>query len=332
MKNKPCVSIIIPVYNVEKYLKQCVESVIRQSFKDVEIILIDDGSKDGSGKICDDFAKRDPRIKVFHKKNGGLSDARNYGIDRASGQYIMFIDSDDWIDYDYVATYVEVAKNETADLVVGGIKSAYGKNEKAVPLKTIKHVSPHELFKEMFLGNGEVISACGKIYSREIFSKIRYDYGELYEDFLLFDKIVENSSNIIRIDYSGYFYYVRNDSITKSCFNKKRLVLIKKSEDYIKYSKERFPDLVDASVRRYVVSCFNVLSASIKDKSNDRITRRIRRDILSCNKRIIFGNEYSIKDKFQTVLLYGGLTPYRCVLKMHYAIKMKRASGGVNDD
>ena len=101
-KNDILVSVILPVYNVEKYLIKCLDSVIRQTYQKLEIILVDDGSTDSSGKICDEYANKDGRIKVFHKKNGGLSDARNYGIERSTGEYLAFIDSDDYVDDDYI--------------------------------------------------------------------------------------------------------------------------------------------------------------------------------------------------------------------------------------
>ena len=111
------VSIIVPVYKVESYLPQCIESIINQTYPNLEIILIDDGSPDACGKICDEYAKQDKRIKVFHKQNGGLSDARNYGVARASGEYLSFVDSDDWIEPDMFEVLVKVADDNKADLV-----------------------------------------------------------------------------------------------------------------------------------------------------------------------------------------------------------------------
>ena len=115
---KHLVSIVVPVYNVEKYLKRCVDSIINQSYNNIEILLVDDGSTDSSGKICDDYLKKDSRIKVIHKQNGGLSDARNFGIDKSTGDYLSFIDSDDWIEKDMIMNLFNSIINEKSDISI----------------------------------------------------------------------------------------------------------------------------------------------------------------------------------------------------------------------
>lgn len=115
----PLISVIVPVYNVERYLNQCIDSILAQTYKDFELILVDDGSKDKSGEICDEYVKKDSRIRVFHKKNGGVSSARNYGIDNAQGTYICFVDSDDWVDETYLE---DMLKPGDYDWIIQGIK------------------------------------------------------------------------------------------------------------------------------------------------------------------------------------------------------------------
>jgi raffinose-raffinose alpha-galactotransferase len=118
---KPLVSVIIPVFNVEQYIERCVESVINQEYKNIEIILVDDGSTDQSGMLCDELATKDERIHVIHKKNGGLSSARNSGLEHASGEWVTFIDSDDWVTEDYVSGMYNTAEMSKADVVIGGV-------------------------------------------------------------------------------------------------------------------------------------------------------------------------------------------------------------------
>ena len=133
---KDLISIIIPVYNVEKYLKECVDSVRKQTYKNLEIILIDDGSKDNSGKLCDELAKEDNRIKVIHKENGGLSDARNVGIENATGEYIQFIDSDDFVEKDMIEIYIMIFVKKK--LMFQCVHFIYIKMEKKQQMQAIK--------------------------------------------------------------------------------------------------------------------------------------------------------------------------------------------------
>ena len=140
----PSLSIIIPVYNVETYLKECVKSVLMQTFKDFEILLIDDGSKDSSGKLCNEIALKDSRMRVFHKSNGGLSSARNYGIDRALGEYIIFLDSDDfWIDKDILSLLVKKAESQNLDVVRGEFINVDAKGKQLYTPDLRKHSVNH---------------------------------------------------------------------------------------------------------------------------------------------------------------------------------------------
>ena len=131
------VSVIVPVFNVEKFLEKCVSSITNQTYKNLEILLVDDGSTDNSGTICDNFSKNDNRLKVFHKKNGGLSDARNYGIERATGSYIMFIDSDDWIENDTIELLLDKTIEEKSDIVVFGISKDYDDGRRKIRIPTV---------------------------------------------------------------------------------------------------------------------------------------------------------------------------------------------------
>lgn len=318
---KPIVSIIVPVYNVEKYLNRCVDSIINQSYKDIEIILVNDGSTDNCGKIIDDYKNNDDRVKVIHKENGGLSDARNFGIDVAKGKYLMFIDSDDWVDDKYVETFLNVMIEEKADLVIGKIKSVF--NEKNIPinLKNRIMLSRVDAYRKMFLEDGSIISACAKMYKKELFDTLRFEKGKLYEDFLIFDKIIEGSNKIVYIDYLGYYYFIKSNSITRSNFNPNRMVLIDKSKYYIEFCKCKYPILNNAAIRRYVVSCYNILASSTLDKKYNDYSRKIRKEIIKYNNLIFKIPEFTRKDRIQALIINLGVIPYRFSLKLHNFIK-----------
>ena len=193
----PVISVIVPVYNVEKYLNQCVNSILAQTYKDFELILVDDGSKDKSGEICDEYVKKDSRIRVFHKKNGGVSSARNYGIDNAQGTYICFVDSDDWVDETYLE---DMLKPGDYDWIIQGIKinDKYRKykNEFLKDKYAILNALIENEAERDFLFRGP----CSKLFKKDLINnnKLRYNTNiYLGEDYLF---------NICYINYIGNAY------------------------------------------------------------------------------------------------------------------------------
>lgn len=180
---KELISVIIPVYNVEKYLNKSIESVIKQTYKELEIILVDDGSTDSSGKICDEFAQKDDRIKVIHKKNGGLSDARNAGISEAKGKYLGFIDSDDYIDKNFYEILYNVLKKYNSDISICKHRETYTDYEENTSKLEIKEqvFNTEQALKELLLF-GEVNNyAWNKLYKKELFNEINYPVGKKWK-------------------------------------------------------------------------------------------------------------------------------------------------------
>ena len=206
------ISVIIPVYNVEKYLKRCLDSVVNQTYKNLEIILVDDGSTDKSGNICDEYAAKDKRIIVIHKENGGLSDARNKGLDICTGDYISFIDSDDWIEngfYEYVVNNVK-----DNDLLIFDYYITNGKFSKWIKYKNTEV----ELSKEkclIELAKAKLQSyACNKIYKLYLFDNIIFPEGRNYEDQAIMHLIVDKSTNIRYYNKAFYNYFQNPKGIT----------------------------------------------------------------------------------------------------------------------
>ena len=179
---KDLISVIIPVYKVEEYINRCIDSVINQTYKNLEIILVDDGSPDGCPKICDEYAKKDSRIRVIHKQNGGLSDARNVGIDNANGKYITFIDSDDWIPIDSINILYKNLINTKSEISSGCLLEVFSDNRKNYSNNDYEVYSKIEGLKNLFLLHDISNSASGKIYDISLFDNIRYPVGKLYED------------------------------------------------------------------------------------------------------------------------------------------------------
>jgi len=216
MKN-PLLSIIVPVYNVEPYLVDCLESIINQSFEDFELILIDDGSTDYSGHIIDNYAIKDKRIVVIHQKNQGLSGARNAGLDLAKGEYITFVDSDDKIQEDTYKKNMEVLLKDFNIDALQFPTSGFFDNTKIVYNKIF--VGESDVFTNWWEGNILNFSMCNKIFHNKIFSNIRYPIGHVFEDYFL---VVELSNIIKKIYISNkgcYFYRVREGSISSGVYS-----------------------------------------------------------------------------------------------------------------
>lgn len=216
--DKKLISIIVPIYNIESFISRCIESIIKQTYKNLEIILVDDGSTDGSGVICDKYALKDPRIKVIHKENGGLSDARNTGLDAVSGEYITFIDGDDWYDKTIINDLIkEISKDVQVISYSFSLNYSGGKEiKRLVPNKTM-------LFDKaaLELCNGTIDSSvCSKLFKKEFIKNTRFKKGRLNEDFYFLLELSINNyhSNFIfkQINLSGYHYYMREGSITHS--------------------------------------------------------------------------------------------------------------------
>lgn len=218
MDNK-LVSVIIPVYNVEKYLKRCLDSVVCQSFRNLDILLIDDGSTDDCPQICDEYAARDSRIKVVHKKNGGLSDARNVGIDSASGNYLCFVDSDDVVHPDFVLKLlnaIEVTRKKIAVCLFENFSDDCKLNfehRKKLPVQLNVEESIDYYCELNPSKSTAFISSCTKMYSRELFSNIRFPVGEIYEDGLVSYRLIDHAGGVAFLDEPLYGYYMRADSI-----------------------------------------------------------------------------------------------------------------------
>lgn len=222
-------SIIVPIYNVEKYLKKCIDSILEQTYKNLEIILIDDGSTDNSGKICDEYENKDCRIKVIHKKNGGLSDARNYGISIATGDYLGFIDSDDVIDRDMYEILYEKITQYNADIAICGFKKFFeGENIEYKKSEKYEIYTSKEAIKQLLLDN-LTNHAWNKLYNKKLFEDIRYPKGKNFEDIGTTYKLFLKSKKIINIHSECYGYLLRGNSITgkineKSLFDQIELI------------------------------------------------------------------------------------------------------------
>lgn len=225
------ISVIIPCYNVEKYIDRCMESVLNQTYRKLEIILVDDGSTDGTGKICDRYSQTDARVKVIHKENGGLSSARNAGLDICQGEYIFFVDSDDWITIDAVQYLYDLRKKYNADFSM----AAYVRTRANEKRDCLRHdymeceLTQLEFLSKLFkIGTQENVQfAWAKLYKSELFDNIQYPAGVIFEDVPTTFHIAVGSGKIAYSSHVIYYYYVNPNSITEENFNDRKFDLIK---------------------------------------------------------------------------------------------------------
>lgn len=218
------ISVIVPVYNVEPYLCRCIDSIIAQTYKDLEIILVDDGSPDNCGAICDEYAVKDSRVKVIHKKNGGLSSARNAGLVAATGEYIAFVDSDDWIDCTMYAKMVQLAAYYDADIVECGYrwvkpdKTLDDKNNRSVDVYSNLEALNMLYFGDQMFG-GISIVAWNKIYRKMLFDEIRYPEGFIHEDVGTTPKLIYLANRVVKINQNFYNFFFSPNSISRSPYS-----------------------------------------------------------------------------------------------------------------
>ena len=261
------ISVIVPVYNVENYLKICLNSIINQSFDATkyEIILVDDGSTDNSGIICDNYAKKYSNIRVIHKKNGGLSDARNYGIDNANGKYLTFIDSDDAVGKYFLEILYDLVKKYNVDIssVAAISVKKIDVNEFLKTSKTIeeKKLSKKEALAAALIREGIGISAWAYLYDKKLFNNIRYPKGALYEDLLTTPYILDKANKGVAVsDAIQYLYYVRNDSITHRGISEKDLIWFRGMDKLENYLYEEYShDLKKEFQARYLTDIIGIL-------------------------------------------------------------------------
>lgn len=253
----PLISVIVPVYEVEPYLRRCVDSILVQTFADFELILVDDGSPDRCGAICDEYAQKDVRVHVIHQKNGGLSAARNAGIDWAfansDSQWLTFIDSDDWVHPHMLEYMYSAVQRHNMRLCI----CAYTEFEIERPLERYKSVTSYTSPVESYYVENWVQStvACAKLYYKECFSEIRYPNGKIYEDGYVTYKLLFMNKEIAVIDEPLYAYYINPNGITKSGWTPARMDGIQSLEEQLRYfTVHKFDLAKKACIDRYVNS------------------------------------------------------------------------------
>ena len=322
------VSVIVPVYNINECVQRCVDSIIRQTYRYLEIILVDDGSTDDSGDICDKYQKYDERIVVFHKENGGLSDARNYAIDRARGEYLAFIDGDDVVHRCYIQILLENLIKNKADISVCCHKSFSDDSEvkkiieKKVNNKETQVYDSVAAITDMWYRKNITTSAWGKLYKREVIKNVRYPKGLLCEDLATTYRYFYNADKIVFDKHKLYYYFERPGSIFTSKFLKMSIDRTSISEELLKWSVQTGDQkLIAAANSRNFTSCLQGLKdAPFSDESSEYL-RYLYNSLPKHRKDIITDSNAGIKNRLMALISFIGAKRIRSIILLGKCIR-----------
>ena len=303
------ISIIIPVYNVEQYLEACMKSILNQTYQHIEVILVDDGATDSSGKMCDYYATVDKRVKVIHKKNGGLSDARNKGISQASGEYIMFVDSDDIVSPDFVEYLWNLLEYTSADIAICDPVHCYpGKSCNFEPETLRKVFKPEEAIVEMLYQKSFLVAAWGKLYKKECFKDIFFPYGMLFEDSAIMYKVFDKTQKIVYGNAKLYGYMHRDGSITTKTFSKKDCDILIICDQLTEYMSSRSKKLQNAACSYQAAAAFRIYMNAPRNGMFESEIKKSQQ-LLKVNRKLLMQDPYIRKKLKMALLLYTFARP-----------------------
>lgn len=303
------VSVIIPVYNVQDYLARCVDAVLAQTYTDLEIILVDDGSLDVSGDMCDDYAAQDSRIRVIHKSNGGLSDARNAGLDVMRGDYVTFIDADDYVHPSFVEVLVDTIKKTKSQIAVCTWQEL---NDGCSPRKVKTHnarckiYDQEEAINSVFYQRKLNHSACSRLFERRLFDSLRFPEGALYEDLAVIYPLLVQVDRVALV-YAPMYYYMHREGSIITTMSLRRTHVLDHLEKLEQQVMDEAPQYLPAVRSRHLSACFNMLRLMPLDSPAwVPVKERCWNYIISMRNLCIIDKNMRIKNKIAILLSYLG--------------------------
>ncbi len=324
---EPLISVIVPVYQVEAYLDRCMASLLAQTYENLEIILVDDGSPDGCPGLCDSYAQKDRRVRVIHQDNRGLSGARNTGIEAAGGDYLAFVDSDDYVSRDFIRTLYELL--EETGCAISQCRFAYVKGE---PLRGTKDRDYHMYRGESLMGQlygPEEEATCfvvawNKLYKRELFAGIRYPLGRIHEDEATTYRLFHEGKKLVFTERILYGYYTENAGSITAVFSRKRLQWLTAQEERILFFQENgYERLLPAAYRKLCDACITFYLRCTKETEEQAA---VQKDLMESLKRYcIQGDRWIRRLPFRTRTGYWLF----CVSPFLYEKLLKGMQGSV---
>lgn len=313
------ISVLVAVYNVDKYITKCLDSIINQTYSNIEIVIVDDGSTDNSKKICTEYAKKDKRIKVFEIEHGGLSKVRNYGIKVAAGKYIYFVDSDDYLDNDLLETLYNNIKKENADISCCSFYEVF--KSKIIKKNSVNEyfvMSSHDAILKSFQDEGLSVYAWNKLFKKELFNDIEFPLGKKSQDRFVMYQIFDKCQKIVYQSICKYYYVQRKDN-TSMTLSKINTDSIEASLNAINYLK-KYPQIINYATANYLLSelkCYKkkVLYSKKIDKTS---RKKILNDLKMYPNSIMSG-----KNKIEFLLLKYFPHIYKIVCYIYYSKKYR---------
>ncbi|MDO4838899.1 MAG: glycosyltransferase [Clostridia bacterium] len=303
------ISVVIPVYNVEKYLRKCVDSVLNQTISNYEIILVDDGSPDGCPAVCDAYAAKYSNVIAFHKANGGLSDARNYGVQHASADYVVFVDSDDYVDPEYLESLWKLHVKYGADITVQGVRreTESGKLLNAIE-SSREHVSaPEDALALMLIGKEIGIFAVGKLYPRTFLLNTPFPVGKLHEDIFTTYLLLDQGTKAAIGKGSYYHYVIRDGSILTANFSIHHMDSFTGANEIIQFVKAKYPGIINAAYIRLALESNALLHRAMQSEQYAMVRKNVMTAMDGKWQMLLHSKELPTVVKLQ--LLFCKLSP-----------------------
>jgi glycosyltransferase involved in cell wall biosynthesis len=311
------ISVVVPVYKVEIYLNRCIDSILHQSYKNIELILINDGSPDNCPTICDDYANKYDCIKVIHKENEGVSAARNTGLQIAKGKYIAFVDSDDYIHTDYLITLMFMLSNSEAQISICAHKEVFDSERNEINVNNNFKIISDFLAMDMLLNDQSKCAPWGKLYDINLFKEIRFPEGKIMEDMFVMPLLFKKANRIAISTAQLYYYNQEGVSITRSGFNYNKLDMVEAALSWKNHTEINYPTLFEkASMHYYTTVIDNCIYLSkVTDDYGISIYNKYKKDLMSNYSYIIKSKYTSIATKIKVTLLKSGL--FRLIFKLY---------------
>ena len=305
----PKISVIVPVYQTEVYLRECVDSLLGQTYKSIEIILVDDGSTDDCPAICDAYAEKDERVRVIHKANAGVAAARNTGLDAVSGAYIAFADSDDVAMPAMLEKLAEASLSSQAEIATCGYKMI-GEKETLKSVGASRVEKPENLLKEILLDRGNAAVLWNKLFAADLFEGVRFPEGEIHEDFAVLCRLIGSAERIACIDYIGYCYRKREGSLLDSGYStammRQQFRDIRIWRDYL---KEHYPGLLPALKDYTAEQYLRMASLYLQSgRSTDTAEYKwLKKGVMRSFRRILARRNLGADKKIKALLIINGI-------------------------
>jgi glycosyltransferase involved in cell wall biosynthesis len=319
----PLISVIVPVYNIESYVRKCVESIMAQTYKNIEIILVDDGSTDGSPAICDELAARDARIRVLHTSNGGQAAARNTGIKTSKGECVSFIDGDDYVTADYILHLYELIQNHHADISITNFcirRDGAREPEREKELPYVLSMNRREALEMLLYKKHFSTSVWGRLFRRSLFDGLEFPLGRIIEDLGVLYKIIDRAERVVYSSVIDYIYVQRTTSLLHT--HGKTIVedCVMFAEEMEQYITHKYPDLTEAVISR----CFSISVYSLKYISFWKLYQKeyaqIRTNILKYRESTLGNANVPLESRCAAFLSYFGIWFLRIVIMIRNAL------------